>query len=188
MAKGKNPARMMPIGPLMIEHRLIERMIKIIAAARERITETKKGDAAFVDAAVDFFRTYADRCHHGKEEDILFRDLARKTLALEHKKMMAELVKDHAFGRQTVGRLADANERCRRGDGAASAEVLDALETLAAFYPAHIEKEDKYFFIPVMAYFTAEEKEALLEEEREFDREMIHEKYRKAVERLEERS
>jgi len=29
-------------------------------------------------ATVDFFRTYADSTHHGKEEDILYRDLIKK--------------------------------------------------------------------------------------------------------------
>ena len=35
-------------------------------------------DPVFIDTAVDFIHTYADRCHHGKEEDILFKALAAK--------------------------------------------------------------------------------------------------------------
>jgi len=31
----------------------------------------------------------------------------------------------------------------------------------ADFYPKHIEKEDRHFFIPIMNYFTSEEKDAL---------------------------
>ena len=62
-------------GPLMIEHRLIERMISIIKDALIQIESTQEVDPVFVDTAVDFIRTYADRTHHGKEEDILFRDL-----------------------------------------------------------------------------------------------------------------
>lgn len=72
---------MMPIGPLMIEHRLIERMVGLLS--REIGTMREKGEMnlVFIEGAVDFFRTYADRCHHGKEEHILFRDLAMKTLS-----------------------------------------------------------------------------------------------------------
>jgi hypothetical protein len=58
--------------PLMIEHRLIERMIGIIKRILSQIEKEEKIDPVFVDTTVDFIRTYADRTHHGKEEDILF--------------------------------------------------------------------------------------------------------------------
>lgn len=77
---------MMPIGPLMIEHRLIERMVKTIKGELRKISEENEVNVIFIDTAVDFFRTYADRCHHGKEEDILFRDLAKKPLSPDAKK------------------------------------------------------------------------------------------------------
>jgi len=56
------------------------------------------------------------------------------------------------------------------------------MEALVKFYPIHIEKEDKHFFIPCMDYFNGEEKDAMLKEMREFDRNMIHEKYTRVVE------
>ena len=69
---------MRPIGPLMREHRLIERMVALMRAETEKISRTGEARPDFITSAVDFFRTYADRTHHGKEEDILFRDLAKK--------------------------------------------------------------------------------------------------------------
>ena len=79
-------------GPLMIEHRLIERMITIIKDATLQIESIHKVDSVFVDTAVDFIRMYADRTHHGKEEDILFRELKKKQLSVEHQKIMDELI------------------------------------------------------------------------------------------------
>jgi len=75
---------MLPIGPLMEEHRVIERMIKIMGARLDALKKDGRVEPLFIDTAVDFIRTYADRCHHGKEEDILFRDLAKKKLLEEH--------------------------------------------------------------------------------------------------------
>ncbi len=69
---------MLPIGPLMIEHRLIERMIKVMQEGLQRMKTERKADPLFIETAVDFIRTYADQCHHGKEEDILFRVMALK--------------------------------------------------------------------------------------------------------------
>jgi hemerythrin-like domain-containing protein len=172
-------------GPLMIEHRLIERMIAIIKDALIQIESTQKVDPVFVDTAVDFIRTYADRTHHGKEEDILFRDLSKRDLSSEDQKVMKELLEEHVFGRKTTKALVEANTLYRNGDKSALTDIADKLRTITEFYPKHIKKEDKVFFPASMAYFTDEEDQAMLAEFWEFDRKMIHEKYRSVVEVLE---
>ncbi|MDY6903515.1 MAG: hemerythrin domain-containing protein [Thermodesulfobacteriota bacterium] len=173
-------------GMLMIEHRLIERMIALISKKAESIRYEKKLDPVFVDTAVDFIRVYADRTHHGKEEDILFRDLEQRSLSEEDKRVMQELIDDHVFGRKTTKALVDANARYRDGDTAALADIAVNLETLADFYPRHIEKEDNVFFPAARKYFTDAEDQAMVDEFLEFDRKMIHEKYETMVSGLEE--
>ena len=177
---------MKPIGPLMWEHRLIEKMLSFFERATKKITEQNKVDPLFVDTAVDFIRTYADRTHHGKEEDILFRDLIKKQLSPEHARIMEELVEEHKYARNKVCRLVDAKQRYLKGENTLQ-EVVILLNELAHFYPKHIEKEDKHFFYPCMDYFTREEQDRMLTEFYEFDRNMIHEKYRKIVDQVEAR-
>ena len=63
--------------------------------------------------------------------------------------------------------------------------ITDYIRSLIEFYPKHAEKEDRQFFIPCMDYFTDAEKEAMLKEEWEFDKSLIHEKYRNRVIALE---
>ncbi|MCG2711435.1 MAG: hemerythrin domain-containing protein [Candidatus Omnitrophica bacterium] len=178
---------MMPVGPLMIEHRLIERMIRIMEANLESIRKNNKVDPVFVDTAVDFISIYADRCHHGKEEDILFRDLAKKNISEEHKRIKGELIEEHKKGRNNVRKLVEAKAEYVGGNQNALKDIVSNMETLAKFYPKHIEKEDKHFFIPCMEYFTDAEKEAMLNEMYEFDRNMIHEKYTGVVEAYEKK-
>ena len=64
---------------------------------------------------------------------------------------------------------------------------MEHLRNLVEFYPPHIEKEDKRFFIPCMAYFSDAERADLLAAMYEFDRMLIHEKYRGVVESMEQR-
>jgi hemerythrin-like domain-containing protein len=175
---------MKPIGPLMVEHRLIERMIAIVKDELSEINKGKKANPLFIDTYVDFARTYADRCHHGKEEDILFRDLAKKKLSPEHKKTMDELVEEHIYARKTVGELVAAKDRYVQGDKDALKEITIKLSALAEFYPKHIQKEDKHFFFPILDYFTKQEQDAMLQEFWEFDRKLIHEKYQQVVGKL----
>lgn len=172
---------MMPIGPLMIEHRLIERMIDVMKEELLLIEKEKKFDPEFIEMAVDFIRTYADRCHHGKEEDILFRDLGVRKLTDEHKRTMEELVEEHKWGRKVTARLVEANTRYIQGNKETVSIIMECMKTLIEFYPKHIEKEDKHFFIPCMDYFTEAEKETMLKEEWEFDKSLIHEKYKNMV-------
>lgn len=172
-------------GPLMIEHRLIERMLLVIKGALAKIESKHKIDPVFVDIAVDFIRVYADRTHHGKEEDILFRELNNKPLTPEDRQIMKELIEEHVFGRQTTKALVEANTRYRNGDEAALTEIIAKLQTLTEFYPKHIEKEDKVFFPSSRKYFTDEEDQDMLAEFWEFDRKVIHEKYQSVVEGFE---
>jgi hemerythrin-like domain-containing protein len=181
---------MMPIGPLMIEHRLIERVIGLLDGWTGKVTAKEQIDPVLIDTVVDFIRTYADRTHHGKEEDILFRGLAEKPLSEEHRGLMHALVDEHVYARETVGALVQAKARYVQGDQAASAEalpvILEKIGALVALYPGHIEREDRVFFPAAMQYLDRSEQEAMLQEMWEFDRHMIHEKYRAVVKRLEQ--
>ena len=175
---------MKPIGPLMKEHRLIEKMINLLNEHQSKLSKTRKLDVNFIQIAVDFFRTYADRTHHGKEEDILFKELAGKQLAAEHKQLMKELIEEHIQARNLVSSLIIAKDSYLRGNPDSFSDIIKIMNELAAFYPPHILKEDKQFFYPCLEYFTSEEQSTMLNKFWEFDRLLIHEKYQKVVTEL----
>jgi hemerythrin-like domain-containing protein len=171
----------------MVEHRLINQLLLLIRDALVQVESTHEVNPVFVDTAVDFIRMYADRTHHGKEEDILFRDLSKRPLSAEDQRVMNELIEEHVFARETTRAIIDANTRYRTGDESALADITSRLHTLVEFYPKHIEKEDKVFFPASRAYFTDGEDQAMLADFWEFDRKMIHEKYKSVVEDLRKR-
>jgi hemerythrin-like domain-containing protein len=178
---------MKPRGPLMIEHRLIEKMLNLIGEEIRRIEKGKAIDPLFIDAAVDFIRIYADKTHHGKEEDILFKELATRKLAEKDARQMQELVEEHRQARQKVKELVEAKERFLAGEKEASRGILASMQWLVDFYPVHIAKEDKDFFPRTEAYFSDKDLAKMLEEFWELDRRMIHEKYAYLVKSLQER-
>lgn len=172
-------------GPLMVEHRLIERMIALIERTLAKTEEAQMIAPFFVDTAVDFITVYADCTHHGKEENILFRDLDKKSLSDTDRRLMKELMEEHVVARKTTKALVVANARCCNGESAAVAAVRSHLRTLVGLYPKHIQKEDEVFFPASRAYLSEEEEQAMLAEFWEFDRKMIHEKYKSVVQGLE---
>jgi len=174
---------MKPVGPLMWEHRLIEKMLVSMMKHVDKIEKNKKVNPVVIDVAVDFVRMYADRTHHGKEEEILFRDLAKKNLTPELEKTMQELLAEHVWGRKTTAALVAAKDKyLQHGDEGKLNEIIGLARELGNFYPKHIEKEDKHFFYPCQEYFSKDEQEKMLAEFLEFDRKMIHEKYNKVLE------
>lgn len=100
----------------MHEHRLIERMIEVMDAQAKHVEGTGEVDTRIVDRIAEFVRAYADRCHHGKEEDILFRRLEDKRLTAELASGMASLIQDHVYGRSVTRALVEANDRYASGD------------------------------------------------------------------------
>lgn len=178
---------MQPVGLLMIEHRLIDHMLALMTEEIDRIGKYGRVDPDFIDDAVDFMRTYGDQCHHGKEEQILFRELVKKPLSGEMKKTVDELVQEHVFARKTVDRIEAAKEIYLIGQKNAPADIISALSIIIDFYPRHVEKEEKHFFIPAMGYFSDEEKDQMMKEFQAFDGRLIHEKYKKMVAGLESR-
>jgi hemerythrin-like domain-containing protein len=146
-----------------------------------RILRDKEIDGKFIDRAVDFIKTYADACHHGKEENILFRALAERPLSLEHRRLLDELINEHVYARGKTKDLELAKERYVPGDMGTLREIAGLMGELADFYPEHIEKEDERFFLPCMDYFDKQEQESMLREFEEFDRKLLHEKYKTMV-------
>jgi hemerythrin-like domain-containing protein len=174
----------------MHEHRRIERMVDLIGKEQERVARGGEPDIHFLSSAADFFSVYADRCHHGKEEDILFKALEERDDVPEELDLIRKkLVREHEQARELVQNLRKAySDYHVEGGEKSKKRIADILENLAALYPQHIETEDKEFFFPVMDLFTDKEMNEMLEEFYEFDRNMIHEKYENVVSEFEEKA
>lgn len=63
---------------LKTEHRAIELMLRILDNVSDRLERGETVDTGDLEAMVEFIRVFADRCHHAKEEDHLFRPWRRR--------------------------------------------------------------------------------------------------------------
>ncbi len=174
-----------PVGNLITEHRLLERYLSMIKKETALMDQGKNPDRVLIERIIDFFHTYAHRCHYGKEEEILFRNLQLKKLSPAHKKVIDELVLDHIRERDLIDRLEIAKDKYWLGDSGVLKEILTNLKSIVNFYPGHIKKEEKQFFLPAMEYFSKKEQADMLREFAKFDQNLIHEKYIQMADRYE---
>ncbi|MBF0484084.1 MAG: hemerythrin domain-containing protein [Candidatus Omnitrophica bacterium] len=165
----------------MIEHRLIERMIKLMRTETSKINNGEDPKVQFLHAVTDFIKTYADQCHHGKEENILFKSLVKKPLSEKHKQILNELAEEHIFARKKTRGLEEAIKKYLQGESSAIPKISQFMHELTEFYPQHIEKEDKQFFLPCMDYYSKSELDTLLNDFMAFDKDLVHEKYKEIV-------
>jgi hemerythrin-like domain-containing protein len=92
LIKGEN---MQSYDIIIKEHDLIIKMFDEVNRTIENATKNHHIDPYIIEKVVDFIRMYADKTHHGKEEDILFKKLKKKNLSIEDSQLMNELIKDH---------------------------------------------------------------------------------------------
>jgi hemerythrin-like domain-containing protein len=123
-----------PIQKLVDEHVLIKRWIALIPkVVNDLDVETEEGGQLIRDG-IDMIRSYADKFHHAKEEEILFKYFDESSDIL---KVMHD---DHTQARGLVKAMLDALER---RDQKNIAENLMAYKELLT---EHIRKEDEILY------------------------------------------
>jgi len=123
-----------PMKKLVDEHVLIKRWIALIPEFVENLdVETEKGRRLILDG-IDMIRSYADKYHHAKEEEILFKyfDETADILKVMHA--------DHTRARSLTKDMLAALER---KDRKTIAENLMAYRELLN---EHIRKEDEILY------------------------------------------
>lgn len=137
---------MNPIDELKTEHRAIEAALDIFVNLAGRLAGTP--DAQTVGDAqrmLDFFRTFTDACHHGKEEGHLFPAL--EAIGVSRKNgPIGVMLAEHDEGRAHMGRLQQALEAHRSGEKAAAADFHAHARAYRDFLRQHIQKEDNVLF------------------------------------------
>jgi hemerythrin-like domain-containing protein len=127
------------------EHRVIEQVLRCLVemASRARATGTVDGDSA--DSTLRFLRTFADACHHKKEEDVLFPALARVGFTPDAGPV-AVMLEEHELGRAHLGRLEAAIQRARLGGKDAAEDFATSVHAYVDLLTEHIAKEDNILF------------------------------------------
>jgi hemerythrin-like domain-containing protein len=136
---------MRPTQELSREHRAIERMLAILGSVSDRIEAGRKVDPAHLESAVEFVRVFADKCHHGKEEDLLFPEMVKAGIPKEGGPI-GVMIAEHVQGRAFISALAAAIPGYRAGEKRATEAVVKNARGYAALLGPHIYKEDHILY------------------------------------------
>ncbi len=136
---------MKPMQVLEAEHRLIETVVNALGGVAHAIEKDQRADGAMLATAVEFFRIYADKLHHGKEETLFFPMLVKRGVPPQGCPI-GGLNHEHEKGRALVKALDDQAAAYGKGQAGARESLLDTLHGVLDLYPNHIWKEDAMVF------------------------------------------
>ena len=167
------------------EHQNILKVISAIKKECQAIETGRAIDKDFFETAIDFIRNYADKFHHAKEEDILFKAMCQDSVALSCNPI-DQMLHEHDLGRDFVKDL-EAGLTENNKD-----QVLASARGYAFLLEDHIFKEDNILYpmagdVLPMAIQNRLAEEFLTAEKEKFQP-GVREKYLTVVKEFEERA
>ena len=166
-----------PTEILSDEHLVIERVLD----ALQRLTAVPVNPSLEQwRKALEFFRHFADQCHHFKEEKVLFPALEEHGIPREGGPI-GMMLTEHEEGRGHVRSMIDAVEQVAKGNGAASTTLLDHARAYVTLLREHIQKEDDILFRMADEVIPEDEQRRILKDFENHEAEEMgagaHEKY-----------
>ena len=167
------------------EHRIIERVLGGV----EQLTKLPiAGSLGHWRKALDFFRHFADECHHFKEESVLFPALEEHGIPREGGPV-GMMLTEHEEGRAHVKSMIVAVERLENGDAAAQDSLFSHARAYSTLLREHIQKEDDILFRMADEVIPEDEQREILKRFEGHEAEEMgagaHEKYLRIARELE---
>ncbi|MFZ1613656.1 MAG: hemerythrin domain-containing protein, partial [Holophaga sp.] len=123
-----------PIQRMVVEHTFILRVIALLPRLIHALRQDFESALPLAIRTLEFVRTYADRYHHAKEEDILFRFFEQGS------DILGVMLQDHQDGRAHISAVAAA---------LAARQIEDVEAHLLAYgelLKSHIQREDTILY------------------------------------------
>jgi len=179
---------MKPTDELKNEHEAIKTMLAIMGEVCDVLDAKRPVDPAHLDEIVEFVQVFADKCHHAKEEDLLFPAMVEAGIPKE-RGPIGVMLAEHDKGRAFIRNVKDAAAEYKSGDKKAAKIISENARGYAALLSQHIDKEDHILYPMADAHVPAAKQAELLKAFERVEREIVgagkHEQFHAMLERLE---
>ncbi len=124
------------------EHKNIKRMLAVIRKYCFKVLKNQQLDYNDFYRIIDFVRNYADKHHHGKEEDYLFNRMIEEIKGPTEKLVKHGMLVEHDLGRLYMQNLEKALKALENGEEEAKIDIIANAVSYTDLLYRHIEKED----------------------------------------------
>ncbi len=162
---------MKPSELLKQEHREIGRAISVMRSVADRMEAGEEIDPKIIGDILFFLMEFADLCHHGKEEKVLFPALEERA-GDAGRKITDRLMADHRIGREHIAAMVKESKNYERDKRGAQEKLAREMMEYISLLTEHIRLENTTFSDLVDRSFSEEEGERLVARCDEVEREL----------------
>ena len=155
------------------EHVGIKLMMEILDRICTKMESGEKINPEHLKKIVEFIRIFADKCHHAKEEDILFPAMENAGIPKQGGPIGVMLM-EHDMGRNYVKGMADGLELYEKNPSSYS-KFTENARGYVNLLTNHIEKEDNILYAMADARFSEKEQDIMCDEFEKIEVERIGE-------------
>ena len=151
-----------PLHNLKHEHRVIERALRALDGVSMRLEWGDHVPYDVLSQLVDFIGVFADRYHHGREEECLFPVLALKGIRHQGGPLQV-MEQQHEIERDLTAEMGRAVKSYREVDPESRGRFVEAARRYSQHLLRPLEKEESILFRIAEEILDDEDKAALAE-------------------------
>lgn len=167
------------------EHTAVKTVLKVMDKISSQLAAKEKINPPDLENIIDFLKVFVDRCHHAKEENMLFVALAEDPGAAYR---ISALLTDHALGRQLIRDMTADIDKYKSGQTEVSTKLAKDIKNYITLLIQHMDIEDNILFPMADKNLNGQKHNDLLGQFDKLEKEEIgigkHEEYHKFIDKL----
>jgi hemerythrin-like domain-containing protein len=168
------------------EHEGVKVMLHILGEVCRQLETTGNLNKEHFESILEFLSIFVDKCHHGKEEELLFPAL--EAAGIPKYGPISVLLHEHQVGRNYVKAMSEAFAGYQRGNKSLSQGIMHNAHNYIFLLSNHIEKENDVLFVMADDHLSERMQHELLEGFEKIEEERIgigkHEEFHVLLEKL----
>ena len=144
------------------EHEGVMVMLRIMEKVRKQAQDSGSFHIAHFEFILEFLKVFVDKCHHAKEEELLFPVLEAMGVPNEGGPIGA-MLHDHSKGRGFIKSMGDAFSEYKHGEESALGEIIHNAQEYVSLLFDHIDKENTVLFAMAEKILSEAQQEELYE-------------------------
>lgn len=173
---------------LKAEHVGIKTGLKILEEMCSSLERGEKVEVKHLEDIASFIKEFADRCHHAKEETVLFPEMEKAGIPRQGGPIGVMLA-EHDTGRAYVKAFTGAIAAYKAGDKGASRIIIENARLYVELLRNHIQKEDEVLYPMAEKFLKPPVDAEMMEKFEKIENEKMgkgrHEEFHSMLERLE---
>jgi hemerythrin-like domain-containing protein len=143
------------------EHEGVKIMLSILEQVSQQLEAVGSLNKEHFEGILEFLKVFVDKCHHGKEEELLFPALV--AVGVPKDGPIAVMLYEHEMGRHYVQAMSEAYVTHMAGEKSSSKDIMQNAHGYISLLKGHIEKENTVLFVMADSLLSEKRQDELFE-------------------------